>query len=180
MKVGFYMSDRVNWDELKNEYINTNISQRELAKKYGVSATAVANKCKVQKWVEQKEKQLSKTCAKVEQKTAEKIAERKSEEVAKNYDLFGLLQEKLMEELRAIKPNEPNKKIRWTDEDGIMHEEMYESSAKHLATIVSALSKIDERQSAKQELTAGVSRESVESVVNMVNEFKRRRTEGSS
>lgn len=61
------------WLAIRNEYINTAISQRKLADKYGVSASVLMSKANKENWKKQKEKQISKIQAKCEQKTADKI-----------------------------------------------------------------------------------------------------------
>ncbi len=65
----------VDWIEIKNEYINSNISYKDLSEKYPVSKTAIANRGKAENWVELRKENLNETCTKVVQKTAEKIVE---------------------------------------------------------------------------------------------------------
>lgn len=40
------------WEKIRNEYVSTRITSRQLAKKYGVSYTTVARKCRDEKWVQ--------------------------------------------------------------------------------------------------------------------------------
>lgn len=65
----------VDWIKIKNEYINTNISQRKLAEKYKVSRSAIEKKAKKEDWAELKKEQRGKIEAKVGQKTADKIVD---------------------------------------------------------------------------------------------------------
>lgn len=46
--------DEVNadWESIKNEYITTSLSQRELAKKHGVSQSSMTRRCRAEKWDE--------------------------------------------------------------------------------------------------------------------------------
>lgn len=74
-KEGF-MASKINWDDIKTEYITTKISQRALAKKYGISAGKIAEHCKRGKWVEQRERYRSRTFAKTLEKTSNKEADR--------------------------------------------------------------------------------------------------------
>lgn len=64
----------IDWAVIKNEYVNTNISTRELAKKYGVSHSQVARRSAKSKWPEQRETLRNKTEALCLQKTAEAVS----------------------------------------------------------------------------------------------------------
>lgn len=65
-----------NWEEIKTEYITTDISQRALAKKYGVSASQIARHSKAESWVDERERHKSKTLAKTLDKVSTKEAGR--------------------------------------------------------------------------------------------------------
>ena len=69
------MLAKIDWIKIKNEYINTNISQRSLAEKYKVPYQTIRDKAIKEKWFDKKKEQRSKIGAKMEQKTAEKIIE---------------------------------------------------------------------------------------------------------
>lgn len=68
----------MDWQEVKTEYVTTDTSYRKLAKKYGVSATAVANKAKAENWVSLREQFLSdsftKTVKKIKQKESDRMS----------------------------------------------------------------------------------------------------------
>lgn len=68
-----------NWNKIRTEYINGNISYRKLAEKHGVSKATLTEKAIKGKWYEKRKEQHSKITAKTEQKTAELIAEREAE-----------------------------------------------------------------------------------------------------
>lgn len=69
----------MDWDAIKQEYISTNISQRELAEKYGVSVSSLGKKCASEGWSGLRKKFRKK----VEKKTMEKISRKKACELAK-------------------------------------------------------------------------------------------------
>jgi hypothetical protein len=69
----------VDWDAIKQEYISTNISQRELAEKYGVSVSSLGKRCASEGWSGLRKKFRKK----VEKKTMEKISRKKACELAK-------------------------------------------------------------------------------------------------
>lgn len=66
----------VNWDDIRNEYIATDISYRSLAAKYDVNYQAIYKKSKAEKWSEKKETQRNKSITKTIEKTSDKAAER--------------------------------------------------------------------------------------------------------
>ena len=65
----------VNWIKIKNEYISTDISQRKLAEKYGISFKTLKAKANKEKWNDEKKKQYHNITTKVQQKTVKKIVE---------------------------------------------------------------------------------------------------------
>ncbi|HJI69442.1 MAG TPA: hypothetical protein OIM14_03990 [Oscillospiraceae bacterium] len=69
----------MDWDAIKQEYISTNISQRELAEKYGVSVSSLGKRCASEGWGGLRKKFRKK----VEKKTMEKISRKKACELAK-------------------------------------------------------------------------------------------------
>lgn len=68
------MARNIDWVAIKDEYITGDLSYQDLAHKYSISKTAIANKAKTENWVKLKEKYLNETCTKLVQKTAEKIS----------------------------------------------------------------------------------------------------------
>ena len=69
----------MNWNKIKNEYINGNISYAKLAKKHKVSLQAIKDRGTREKWVAQKKEQQTKIQLVTNQKTAEKIAEKQAD-----------------------------------------------------------------------------------------------------
>lgn len=58
------------WKKIKTEYITTDISQRKLAAKYGVSHIAISNRSKNECWVKAREQYKAKTLAKTLEKSS--------------------------------------------------------------------------------------------------------------
>ena len=67
---------QINWDDIRNEYISTDISYRSLAAKYGVNYQAIYKKSKAEKWSEKKETRRNKSITKTIEKTSDMAAER--------------------------------------------------------------------------------------------------------
>ena len=77
------MPERSEWQKIKTEYIsNANISTRQLAAKYGISYSALCQRCAREKWVEARKQKQSILDAKV----IERAAEREAERAAATYD----------------------------------------------------------------------------------------------
>lgn len=76
---------KVNWEEIKTEYITTDISQRKLAAKYGIGALAVSTKSKQEGWVEARKQYKAETLA----KTLKKASDAEASRLAKLMDTTG-------------------------------------------------------------------------------------------
>ena len=68
----------MDWQTIKTEYITEETSYRKLAKKYGVSYTAIGEKARKEGWIEEREQFKSKTLSKTLNKIAEGQAKRAS------------------------------------------------------------------------------------------------------
>lgn len=63
---------KVNWEKIKNEYItDSSTSYEKLAVKYGITKTAISNRAKKEKWVEERERNLTETCTKIQEAVIE-------------------------------------------------------------------------------------------------------------
>lgn len=85
----------VNWLAIKNEYINTNISYRKLAEKYGVSFNTLKDKAVKENWKSLRDAQHNKITTTTQQKTAEKIASKEADRIARIVSLADRLADKL-------------------------------------------------------------------------------------
>lgn len=65
-------SKKIDWKKIKAEYVTGEISLANIAKKYGVSASAVQKKSVKEKWAAEKRKQHKKAADKVAKKLNEK------------------------------------------------------------------------------------------------------------
>ena len=72
----------VDWIKIKNEYINTNISYRKLAKKYDISFSTLEKTARKEHWKELREKQRDRVEMKLRQKTADKIVDAEVDRLA--------------------------------------------------------------------------------------------------
>ena len=75
------------WLKIKTEYINTTISQRKLADKYGVSFNTLKDKANREKWAGQRTKSRNKITAKAQQKIEDIQSEKIVKQVATIEDL---------------------------------------------------------------------------------------------
>lgn len=67
---------QVDWEAIKAEYVTTNISQKKLAEKYGVSRNAVQYRCAVERWGEQRREHRDRVMEKTSQRMSDAAAER--------------------------------------------------------------------------------------------------------
>ena len=64
-----------NWNAIKKEYITSNISYRDLAKKYGIHYRTIADKGKAEQWREERKRHTHKTVTKMlEADTKKKVS----------------------------------------------------------------------------------------------------------
>jgi len=66
---------KINWQKVKNEYLRGGISQRDLARKYGISFNTLKDRANKEKWNGERNRITTKT----QQKTAEKVSDIQSE-----------------------------------------------------------------------------------------------------
>ena len=66
--------EKADWNAIKAEYISSNISQRNLAAKYGVSADTLMQKANREHWKQERDKTISKGIARAQQKAAATIS----------------------------------------------------------------------------------------------------------
>lgn len=84
-----------NWTKIKNDYLNGNISYRDLAKKHKVGYSALKARAVKEKWFDKRKEQRKKIEQKIGQKTAEKIADREANRIARVQDAADKLLEKI-------------------------------------------------------------------------------------
>ena len=85
------------WQAIKTEYITTDTSYRKLAQKYGVNATNIAKRASKEKWVDERNKNASKTLS----KTLNAIGSKQAERTAKLIGVSDLLLDKIKSLLEA-------------------------------------------------------------------------------
>ena len=66
---------RIDWNAIRAEYIGGGISQRKLAKKYGVSETTLMKKANAEGWHDLRAAADSKSTAEAQQRTADAVAD---------------------------------------------------------------------------------------------------------
>ncbi len=157
----------MDWTAIRKEYItDESSSYRKLAKKYGVSLTAITNKAKQENWVEKrrqfKDKTTAKTIEVLSDKSADKLTrvmditdkllnkiERAVEEL--DIQLFkDVVKTKVIEYNHDLRPDKPTKETIHEEEKVIEVKSIVDRSG--LKAIASALRDIKEIQMLKTEL----------------------------
>lgn len=104
------------WYEIKTEYINGNISLRELAKKVGVSYSQIAKVAAAEKWTESRGNQRIILEAETNQKAKEKITDALAETYAREATVEAesriLAKELTLQLLRNVKDTQDTNDLR--------------------------------------------------------------------
>lgn len=87
----------MDWNKIRSEYINGNISYAKLAKKYEVAIQTLKDRAIREKWFAQKQEQQAKIKLKTDQKAAEKLAEREANRLLRISDAADRLLAKIEE-----------------------------------------------------------------------------------
>ncbi len=157
----------MDWKIIRNEYItDESSSYRKLAKKYGVSVTAITKRSKEEDWIRQRKQLKDKTIT----KSIEKLSDKTADKLSRVADLTDKLLDKLeraIEELDVqlykhvektkeieynndLRPDKPTKEIIHEEEKVIEVKTIVDRSG--LKAIASSLRDIKEIQMLKSEL----------------------------
>lgn len=157
----------MDWNTIRNEYISDESSSyRKLAKKYGVSLTAITKRSKEEDWIGQrkqlKDKTITKSIEKLSQKTADKLSRvsdltdkllDKLEQAIEELDIQlykDVVKTKVIEYNNELRPDKPTKETIHEEEKVIECKTIVDRSG--LKAIASSLRDIKEIQMLKSEL----------------------------
>lgn len=87
----------MDWNKIRNEYINGNISYRKLAEKHNISFQTLRDRALKEKWFDKRKEQRNKISIKTAQKTADLLAKREAERLVRISDAADRLLEKIEE-----------------------------------------------------------------------------------
>lgn len=93
---------KFNWIKIKNEYINTDISQRKLAAKHNISFSTLKQRANKEKWNAEKIKQHDKISKEVQQKTIEIITASEADRLTKLLSLADKLSQKIEKAIEQL------------------------------------------------------------------------------
>ena len=86
---------KTNWEELKNKYVTSDITYKDLAKESGVTYSAIEKRARAEKWKEERRKHC--------ENIANKIQEGVADGIAKAYqEVIELAKQELIEETKLI------------------------------------------------------------------------------
>ncbi len=86
------------WIAIRNDYLTSDISLRGLEKKYGISFSAIRNRCEREKWVEQRKEVSTQTA----QKSLDLLSTHQAEEATKAFMVANKLLEKIERSVDAV------------------------------------------------------------------------------
>lgn len=102
------MAEIINWDDIRTEYVSSDVSLRCLARKYGVAPSTITKKCKKEGWKSEKEsivsrsnqnvieqtidtrKSIAEKCIRILEKMVDKVEE--SVDIVEADDFYGMKQ----------------------------------------------------------------------------------------
>lgn len=90
------------WEQLRVEYISSDISIRGLARKYGLAPNSLWKRAKAEQWSEQREQ----CSAKVVQKTVDSLAEDKADECTRAFRVASKVMCKIEEYIDTVDLND--------------------------------------------------------------------------
>ena len=90
------------WVKIRGEYENTGISQRNIAKKYGVSYNTLSKRANREHWAQRRNESEQKINAKIHQKTEEKVSNAISDEAAAYARARALIAQGILRRLEAM------------------------------------------------------------------------------
>lgn len=96
------MAEKINWDEIRTEYVSSDVSLRSLARKYGVSPSTITKRCKKEDWESEREAITSKSNQEV---IAQTIDTRKSI-AEKCIRILGKMVDKVEESVDIVEPDD--------------------------------------------------------------------------
>lgn len=96
------MGKTINWIKIKNEYLNTNISQRKLADKYKISFNTLKDRANREKWADLRKEQHNKIALKTQQITEEKIIQEEVDRITSILSTADALQEKIIQSMGQL------------------------------------------------------------------------------
>jgi hypothetical protein len=95
---------KVDWIKIRTEYETSNLSQRKVAEKHGVSFNTLKDRAKREGWAKSKAETHQKITTKTLQKTVVKIAEREADRNARHISLL----DKVLDKAEQVIDNELN------------------------------------------------------------------------
>ncbi len=91
----------IDWSTIKSEYISSNISQRSIAEKYGVSYNTLKSRAGRESWAKEKEKVYRKITA----KTSKKIQKAEFDRIDAIFEMWDKLLKKIESAIGQMEQN---------------------------------------------------------------------------
>lgn len=95
-------NEKANWIKIKNEYINSNISYRNLAKKHNVPFQTLRDRALKEKWFNKRKEQRNKIGSKMAQKSADIIVEEELDRLSRINSVADRLLDKMEEAIDQL------------------------------------------------------------------------------
>lgn len=86
------------WKKIRDEYVGSNASMRELSRKYGISVSCISDKAKKEGWKELK----AQINEKAEQKIVESLSDKQASNTEKAMEILNNLMDKLNDAVKHV------------------------------------------------------------------------------
>ena len=158
--------ERADWNTIRAEYIGGGISQRDLAKKYGVSVDTLLKRANKERWNDDRKEASNKSAIKAQQKVASATAD--------NATLAARIRTKLLQKLEHEIDNLPDSI--GSESNGTMIEDGKGAKGTKTKTIKSKTFKLRDLTAAYKDLTADMTAvdTSVNPLLQSLMELERR------
>ncbi len=92
----------IDWLKIKAEYINGNITQRELAEKHGVTLRQISNHATAERWVDEREQRRNEISIEIQQEADKKTVDVESEVLVLKSRLKLTFYQQIEKRLRSV------------------------------------------------------------------------------
>lgn len=110
--INLVKSETANWKALETEYITTTITQRAMAKKYGIPLRTITYQSRKGNWVEKRQRHCDRVAAKTTEKIIEKQATTQANRLLRLVQINDKLLDTLEESAEQLKRREVKRKTK--------------------------------------------------------------------
>lgn len=96
------MAEKINWDEIRTEYVSSDVSLRSLARRYGIAPSTITKRCKKEDWESERESIISRS----NQEVIEQTIDTRKSIAEKCIRILGKMVDKVEESVDIVEPDD--------------------------------------------------------------------------